>query len=192
MFDWWNSLTGATLFFWTVAIGASVFQLLLFIGSMFAGHDFDHSADVGSENAPMAGAEGAVKVLSVRAMVAFAVGFGWAGVLFVDEGFSLTVTIAIAMFVGLLFMGMIYGVMRFMVSLKADGTLDYANAVGLEGKVYVTIPAARAGEGQIELLLQGRLITVTAVTSHFHPLSPHTSVRVDSVEGNTLVVSPAH
>jgi membrane protein implicated in regulation of membrane protease activity len=192
MFDWWNSLTGATLFFWTVAIGASVFQLLLFAGSMFGGHDFDHSADVGSEHAPIAGAEGAVKVLSLRAMVAFAVGFGWAGVLFIDEGFSLTVTIAIAMFVGLLFMGMIYGVMRFMVSLKADGTLDYANAVGLEGKVYITIPAARAGEGQIELLLQGRLITVTAVTSHSQPLPPHASVRVDSVEGNTLVVSPAH
>jgi len=189
MFDWWNSLTGATLFFWTVAIGASVFQLLLFAGSMFAGHDFDHSTDIDHH---VSGAEGAVKVLSLRAMVAFAVGFGWAGVLFVDEGFSLTVTIAIAMFVGLLFMAMIYGVMRFMVSLKADGTLDYANAVGLEGKVYVTIPAARAGEGQIELLLQGRLITVTAVTSHTEPLPPQTPVRVIAVEGNTLVVSPAH
>lgn len=192
MFDWWNSLTGATLFFWTVAIGASVFQLLLFIGSMFAGHDFDHSADVGSENAPMAGAEGAVKVLSVRAMVAFAVGFGWAGVLFVDEGFSLTVTIGIAMGVGLLFMAMIYGVMRFMVSLKADGTLDYANALGLEGKVYVTIPAARSGDGQIEILLQGRLTTATAVTESLQPLPPHTPVKVIAIEGNTLVVSPAH
>lgn len=192
MFDWWNSLTGATLFFWTVAIGASVFQLLLFIASMFGGHDFDHSADVGSEHAALGGAEGAVKVLSVRAMVAFAVGFGWAGVLFVDEGYSLTWTLAIAMSVGLLFMGMIYGVMRFMVSLKADGTLNYANALGLEGKVYVTIPAARTGDGQVEILLQGRLATVAAVTESHQPLPPHTPVKVIAVEGNTLVVSPAH
>jgi membrane protein implicated in regulation of membrane protease activity len=191
MFDWWNSLTGATLFFWTVAVGATVFQLLLFAGSMFGGHDFDH-AGVDTEHAPMAGAEGAVKVLSVRAMVAFAVGFGWAGVLFVDEGFSLTATIGIAMGVGLLFMAMIYGVMRFMISLRADGTLDYANALGLEGKVYVTIPAARSGDGQIELLLQGRLTTITAVTESAQPLPPHTPVRVAAVEGNTLVVAPAH
>jgi membrane protein implicated in regulation of membrane protease activity len=192
MFDWWNSLTGATLFFWTVAIGASLFQLLLFIASMFGGHDFDHSADVGAEHATLGGAEGAVKVLSVRAMVAFAVGFGWAGVLFVDEGYSLTATLAISMSVGLLFMGMIYGVMRFLVSLKADGTLNYANALGLEGKVYVTIPAARSGDGQVEILLQGRLTTATAVTESLQPLPPHTPVKVIAIEGNTLVVSPAH
>jgi len=192
MFDWWNSLTGATLFFWTVAIGASLFQLLLFVGSMIGGHDFDHSADVSSEHAPVNGAEGALKFLSLRAMVAFAVGFGWAGVLFIDEGFSLTTVIAIAMFTGCLFMALIYFVMRFMFSLKADGTLDYANAVGVTGKVYVTVPAARAGEGQVELLLQGRFVTIAALTDHPQPLAPNARVIVTAVESNTLVVSPAH
>jgi hypothetical protein len=190
MFSWWDSLTGATLFFWTVAIGASVFQLLLFSAALVGGHDFDHPSD--PDDAGMQGAEGAVKFLSLRAMIAFAVGFGWAGVLFIDEGFALATVIGIAVLTGMLFMALIYGVMRFMVSLKADGTLNYANAAGLEGKVYVTIPAARAGEGQVELLLQGRLVTITAVTAHAAALPPHTAVRVDAVEGNTLVVSPAH
>lgn len=191
MFDWWNSLNGATLFFWTVAIGASLFQLLLFAGSMIGGHDFDHSTG-DLDHVPAGGAESAVKFISLRAMVAFAVGFGWAGVLFLGEGRSLTATIGIAMFTGLMFMLLIYGVMRFMYSLKADGTLDYQNAQGKTGKVYVTIPAARGGDGQVEILIQGRLITATAVTDHGQALAPHQSVSVVAVEGNTLVVAPAH
>lgn len=194
MFDWWNSLSGASLFFWTIAIGASLFQILLFLGSMIGGHDFDHSADHGADadHAPSGGAESAVKFLSLRAMVAFAVGFGWAGVLFLGEGRSLTSTIGIAVFTGLMFMLLIYAVMRFMFSLKADGTLDYQNALGKSGKVYVTIPASRSGDGQIEILVQGRLITATAVTDHAQPLIPHVFVTVTAVEGNTLVVSPSH
>lgn len=189
MFDWWNSLTGATLFFWLVAIGASLFQLLLFLGSLIGGHDFDHAAD--TEHAGAHGAEGAVKILSVRAMVAFAVGFGWAGVLFMGDGRSLTATVSIAMATGIVFMMMIYFVMRFMISLKADGTLNFKNAIGQSGKVYVTIPAARTGEGQVEMMLQGRLITALAVTDDPQPLAPLTPVVIRATEGNTLIVSHA-
>ncbi|MES2997306.1 MAG: hypothetical protein V4733_10910 [Verrucomicrobiota bacterium] len=189
--DWWNSLSGAHLFFWTVAIGATLFQILLFLGTMVGGGDFDHSADTDSMAAP-GGAEAAVKFLSVRALAAFAVGFGWAGVLFVGEGRSLTAVIAIAILTGLIYTLMIWVIMRMMASMQEDGTLDFQNALGKNGKVYVTVPAARAGDGQVEIMLQGRLITALAVTDFAVALPPLAAITVIKVENNTLVVAPIH
>jgi membrane protein implicated in regulation of membrane protease activity len=101
--------------------------------------------------------------------------------------------LAAALAVGVVFMSVIYLMMRMLMSLRADGTLDYRNAVGQTGRVYVTIPALRGGEGQIEILIQGRLTTVHAVTDSPGALAPQTSVRVSAVEnGNILVVSPTH
>ncbi|MGC4016843.1 MAG: hypothetical protein QM755_20365 [Luteolibacter sp.] len=188
MADWWQALDGMARFFWIVAIGASLFQLLLFAGSLFMGHEFDHG---GADAHGGSAAEG-VKILSVRAITAFLVGFGWCGALLMGSGWSILLTMLLAIVVGSIFMAMIFFIMRLLVSLKADGTLDYWNAVGQSGHVYVTIPAHRSGEGQVEVLFQGRLVTASAITDADEPLAPRTPVLIHSVEGQTtLVVSPA-
>ena len=188
MSQWWQSLSDPARIFWGIAIASSIFQILMFAMSFFSGHDFDHSPDgeVGDS------VEG-VKLVSVRAIVAFLVGFGWTGGLMLAKGLPMVTTIAASFAVGVVFMLVIFFMMRMLMSLRADGTLDYRNAVGQTGRVYVTIPAARGGEGQIEILLQGRLTTVHAVTPSEKPLSPQTSVTVTAVEnGNLLVVAPNH
>lgn len=186
MTHWWQSLSDASRIFWGIAIFSSVFQVLMFAGGLFSGHEFDHSPDADDGST----AEG-VKLLSLRAITAFLVGFGWAGALFLGSGKSVSVALLAAVAFGGLFMVIIFLMMRAMVTLKADGTLDYANAIGQTGHTYVTIPAARGGQGQVEIMLQGRLATISAVTDSSKPLSPGTPVFVDSVEGkNLLVVSP--
>lgn len=189
MHEWWQALGGAARFFWIVAVGASLFQILLFVGSFFMGHDFDHG---GADAHDGSAAEG-VKVISVRAVTAFLVGFGWTGALLLGDGWSVLLVSFISLVVGVIFMMMIFFIMRLLVSLKADGTLDYWNAVGQSGQVYVTIPANRAGPGQVEVMIQGRLVTASAITDSDSPLSPQTPVLVHSIEGKTmLVVSPSH
>ena len=158
----------------------------MFALSFFAGSDFDHSS--GGEVADSI--EG-VKLVSVRAIVAFLVGFGWTGGLMMGRDAPMTVTLAASLGVGVIFMLAIFFIMRMLMSLRADGTLDYQNAIGLTGHVYVTIPASRSGQGQIEILLQGRLTTVQAVTKADHALTQSTPVTVTGVEnGNLLVVTP--
>ncbi len=186
MTEWWQTLSDASRIFWSIAIIASVFQLLMFAGSLFIGHDFDHSTDNGD-----GGSTEGLKLLSVRAITAFLVGFGWAGALFLGGGSSMFAATILAMIFGCVFMGIIFVMMRALVSLKADGTMDYATAVGQTGHVYVTIPARRTGQGQVEIMIQGRLATVLAVTDYPQPLAPLAPVIVDAVEGKTLlVVSP--
>lgn len=183
---WWESLDQVSQIFWCIAIASSVFQLLMFAGALFIGHDFDHSHDSGDGNS-----SSGLKLLSVRAITAFLVGFGWAGALFLGNGVAILAATVLAIICGCVFMGIIFLMMRVLVSLKADGTMNYANAIGRTGQVYVTIPARRSGQGQVEIIIQGRLSTVLAVTDYSQPLPPRSPILVTAVEGNNLlVVSP--
>src|SRR5262245_8358154 len=132
---WWEQLTPLMRTFWCIALFASIFQILMFLGALLgSGHDFDHdpSADGGD------GSAGA-QILSMRTLVAGAVGFGWAGVLALDSGATPAMAIGIAVLCGIVFMFLVFGVMRLLFSMRADGTLNYQNAVGLTGRVYVTV-----------------------------------------------------
>lgn len=158
----------------------------MFLGTIVgAGHDFDHDVHADGAN----GGFGA-QILSVRTLVAGMVGFGWAGIL-VAPNASPAVAILAASFCGLAFMLMVFAVMKFLFSMRADGTLDYRNAVGTTGRVYVTVPARRAGTGQVEIMLQGRVIMAAAETDSAAPLSPQSPIRVSAAQSdNTLLVEP--
>lgn len=187
MNDWWEQLTPLLRTFWCIALFASLFQVFMFLGAMLgSGHDFDH--DVAHDGAN--GATGA-QILSLRTLVAGAVGFGWTGVLALQNGVEPVIAIGLSLVCGVIFMLLVFGVMRLLFSMRADGTLDYKNAVGLTGKVYVTIPAHRSGAGQVEIMLQGRLIMAAAQTDAATPLSPQSPVRVSAAQSdNTLIVEP--
>ncbi len=186
MNEWWTDLTPLLRIFWGIAVFASVLQVLMFLGALLgSGNDFDH--DPAADGA--SGAAGA-QILSMRTLIAGGVGFGWGGVLALQSGSSPGVAIAVAVVCGVVFMYMVFAVMRFLFAMRADGTLDFKNAVGLTGKVYVTVPGHRSGSGQVELMLQGRL-TMAAAQTDAGPLSPQTPVRVTAAQSdNTLIVEP--
>jgi hypothetical protein len=48
--------------------------------------------------------------------------------------------------------------------LRASGTVDINNAVGVEGKVYLTIPGSAGGEGAVTIAIQGRTMQFKAIT----------------------------
>jgi hypothetical protein len=197
MIEWWNSLGELARFFWSVALLASVLQLLLLVASLLGGGDFDHATDLDGSHAGGGGdhqdAAHGLKVLSFRALVAFGVGFGWAGALALGNGWSTVLAMGGAVIFGTAFTFVIYFLMRLLVAMQdPGGGLDYWNAVGNEGHVYFTVPGARSGQGQVEIMLQGRLITADAVTEHPDPIPPRAPVTILSVEGESLlVVEPA-
>jgi hypothetical protein len=81
--------------------------------------------------------------------------------------------------------------MRFLWSMRESGTLDYHNAVGEIATVYLPIPPKREGRGQVQVIIQGRLQTIPAITSRGERLENRAKVLVvDVLEDNTLVVVP--
>ncbi len=167
------------------------------------GHDFHgdvgHDVHVGGEH----GAEGAghdaaghhgsswlFAVISFRTLVAAATFFGLAGLAARSAGQNEGVQLLLGAVAGLAAMYGVHWMVRTMGSMGEDGTIRVKQALGMEGTVYIPIPAAKAQAGKIQLKLQNRLVEYEAVTSGSQKLATGTKVRVVGVTGGTLEVEP--
>jgi hypothetical protein len=191
MSEWWHALSTAQQVFWGIAILGSLLllvQIILMLAGL-DGHDDLHigDADAGGQGDHTSG----LSFLSIRSIIAFIAGFGWAGVAAMQAGAGVAIAALAALAVGVLLMFTVFWIMRSMTRLSCSGSLDYRNAVGQGGAVYITIPAAMAGPGQVEVLIQGRLCTAQAMTRAAAPLAPRAKVKVvELIDRTTLLVEP--
>ena len=135
------------------------------------------------------GEGGATGMFSIRGIGSFFTGFGWTGASVLDSGGSMTLAIAAATIVGLLVLFGFVSMMRWLQSLREEGNINYENAIGQVGSVYVPIPPNREGLGQIEVKVQSRISTVRAISDHPERLENRVAVRVmELVDDRTLLV----
>lgn len=191
MIEWWNLLTTELKVFYGIGILALlvvVLQMLLtLIG--FDGDGIEGGFDLdAAEFDPGSG----IGLFSSQTIAAFFLGFGWVGVAAIKSGLSILLSGLLAFTCGLAAMFAMLFMLRALLRLQSRGNLVYANALGSEGTVYVTIPGSdEDGGGQIELMLQGRLITADARKTTPGALKPGRRVRVTAVNGqNTYTVEP--
>ena len=187
MIDWWTNLEpdGMKTF---VGIGA-VSSAILFIQMLIvlAGGYLD-IPDLDFDIAET-GEGGATGMFSIRGIGSFFTGFGWTGASVLDSGGSMTLAIAAATIVGLVVLFGFVSMMRWLQSLREEGNINYENAIGQVGSVYVPIPPNREGLGQIEVKVQSRISTVRAISDHPERLENRVAVRVmELVDDRTLLV----
>lgn len=171
--------------FCVIAWSATLISVVMFIISAIA-----DVAD-GAEAADAAGdMDGDAGVFSTRAIIAFILGFGWGGYLTVVNGAGIGLGITVGLLVGLLMFALVALLMKFIYSLKSDGSLKYETLVGMRGTVYVTIPPHGEPGGQVQVSHPGELITMPAVQEGDTPLPAQTPIEV--VQANTfqLTVRP--
>ncbi len=182
---WWSSMGTALQVFYGIAIVTSallVLQLVLAVFGFDSDHDAGFSVDVHDSGLP---------VVSVRSVTAFFTGFGWGGVVAVRQGMTLWASTLVAVAVGGVLMTAVVLLARAMMSLRSSGTLDYRNAAGAVGSVYLPVPAAMEGPGQVEVMVQGRLCVVQAFTRSPHRIPNRARVRVvEALDQQTLLVEP--
>lgn len=187
MIDWWSSLLIERQIFYAiglVSLGVLVLQILLLVAGIDAHHG---DADLSGHGDHGTG----VGLLTVRTVTAFFVGFGWGGVILLNHGHSVPIAILGGAGTGLLFLLCTAFLIRNLLRLQSSGNLDYHNAIGTVGTVYTTIPAAETGGGQLELVLQGRLMMAEAYTKSAELLKPGSKARViDLIGQSTLLVEP--
>jgi hypothetical protein len=181
METWWSSLGTALQVFYAIALASSLLLVLQLVLTLFG---LDGDADVDTHDTGLS-------FLSMRSVTAFFTGFGWGGVIAVKQGLGLWPSIGVALAIGGALMAAVVALMRAVYSLRYSGTLDYRNAVGAVGNVYLPIPGAMAGPGQVEVLVQGRLCVVQAFTRAPDRIPNQARVRVvDVVDPQTLLVEP--
>jgi len=179
---WWDALNFELQLFYGIAIVALAVLGIQVILSLFMG--MDDGMDVGDHDSGMG-------IFSIRGITAFFTGFGWTGVICTKQGFGLPLTVFLALLVGGTMMVAIFVMMRALMRLQSSGTLDYGNAVGQMGTVYLTIPPVQRAGGQVETLIQGRLVTAEALQKGSVPLQPGTKVKVvERIGSSTLIVEP--
>jgi membrane protein implicated in regulation of membrane protease activity len=170
---------------------------------MLIGGDVDADVDVGVDvefdaaDADMA-AEGsdstaAFKVLSIQAIAAFLMGFGWGGLgAFSGSGWSPTVSVLVALVAGLAMMWVLGALLRFVYGMQSTGNVPMYQALEAEGRVYAQIPPAGAGKGEVRVVIGDRERYYKA-TSDGAALPTGARVRVVSVneDDNSVTVTGA-
>jgi hypothetical protein len=129
------------------------------------------------------------KILSIQAIAAFLMGFGWTG-LGVMRGWGLPAIVGAGagLVGGGAMMWTLGRLLRWIVRLQSSGTLPFEAALYEEGVVYVTVPAGRQGRGTVRLVVSERLLFQPAVTDG-EALATGTPVKITAInEDHTLTV----
>lgn len=208
MFDWWNSLSLATQIFYCVAVPSTLVLIIQTLMTFFgAGEDASADADVADDIAPdgaevsegvfgdeaadntedPSGLEG-LRIFTFRGIIAFLVVFGWVGVAMDASGISLLITLPVAFVCGVAMMVSLALIFRAVMRLRNDGNTDNRNAIGTAGKVQLTIPPARSGEGKVHLMLQGAYVERNAVTDDEKAIPTGAEVIIVGVSGQTDLI----
>lgn len=149
----------------------------------------DAPGDGGDPHGEAAHAASGLHVLTVRGVIAFLTLFGWSGLAFCQTGMPALLAVFLAVPVGLAGMVAIALLLREALKLQYDGTLDLRNAVGLEGSVYLTVPARRTAPGKVNVLVQSQLREFEALTDSETPIPTGAEILVTALAGeDTLLV----
>jgi membrane protein implicated in regulation of membrane protease activity len=128
------------------------------------------------------------KLFSLHGLTCFFMMFGLVG-LGLSRQFWVPdiIAAAIGTVAGLFTFWVIAKLFSSMTKLQSDGTLKLSNAIGQQGKVYLTIPAD--GTGQVQVAFQGRLMIYDAISANKEEIKTGDQIVViDIAGGNILVV----
>ena len=214
MFAWWDSLSLISQIFACIAIPTTLVlaiqTVMMFIGLDSGGigdtdgdlsldqniGDIDLDADVSDgifgDDLPIGDPDPSgladLRIFSVRGIIAFLVIFGWVGFVMDNGGAALWLSLLVATVCGVAIMVLIALLMRAVMGLRNNGNINNRNAIGTAGRVYLTVPPSRSGEGKVNVLLQGSYIEREAVTDEDIPLPTGSEVVVVGVSGQTTLV----
>lgn len=164
MITWWTSLSTAMQVLWAITLSASLIfviqTIMTFLGLGDHDADFDMDTSDGSFDA-----DPSMNLLTFRNLVNFCLGFGWTAVLIHEKIQSNALLIIVSVIVGVLLVTAVMWIFKWLSGMQQTGNIDvHKSAVGCEGKVYLTIPGERKGEGKVQITINNAVREYDAVT----------------------------
>ena len=164
MIIWWTSLSTAMQVLWAITLSASLIfviqTVMTFLGLGDHDADFDLDTSDGSFDA-----DPSMNLLTFRNLVNFCMGFGWTAVLMHEKIQSNALLIIVSVIVGILLVTVVMWIFKWLSGMQQTGNIDvHKSAVGCEGKVYLTIPGERKGEGKVQITINNAVREYDAVT----------------------------
>ena len=173
---------------WGIAIATSLIFLvetiLTFIG---IDHEMDTDFDMADGSFE---ADASMNLYTFRNLVNFLLGMSWTAILLKSSITSTALLMVIAVIAGGLLVFAVMWMFRWLSQMQQSGNIDvFKLAVGCQGKVYLTIPAARSGAGKVQITINESVREYDAVTDSDTPIKTGTPVRVvEALDASTLLV----
>ena len=191
MFDWLKSLSGLEIAYFIIACIGTV-ALLIQIVMMLIGAggeaDADFDTDTDGDGSLDTHTDTGVSLFTAKGLTAFFAIGGWTGMLMLSYNVGVAITVPVSVVAGLAAYFIVWALIRLVLKLQEDGTLNYASAIGQTATVYVSIPASRTGRGKITLVLQGRYTELDAVTDETERIPVDCVVETTEQAGDAFVV----
>ena len=189
MAAWWASLSILSKILWGVTLAASfvfiIQSILTFIGADVDGaSDFDvDPSDMGTD------LDGGINLYTFRNFINFILGFGWTAILLKDSVQSKAVLLIVSALVGIGLVAIVMFLFRALSKMQQSGNIDVNKcAVGCTGKVYLTIPAERGGEGKVQITISNAVREYIALTDG-DEIKTGTPIKViEVINDSTLLV----
>ena len=186
--EWWSALDLFMKILWGIAIATSLIFLvetiLTFIG---IDHEMDTDFDMADGSFE---ADASMNLYTFRNLVNFLLGMSWTAILLKSSITSTALLMVIAVIAGGLLVFAVMWMFRWLSQMQQSGNIDvFKLAVGCQGKVYLTIPAARSGAGKVQITINESVREYDAVTDSDTPIKTGTPVRVvEALDASTLLV----
>jgi len=182
---WWDALSTIAKVYWIIAFPSTLLFLIQLVMTFIGGdadHDMDHDAQIDADHGM------GFHFVTFKNMIAFFTLFAWSGLASIEGGFSLAITIIVSTVSGLLMMVIMASLFYYISRFSHSGTLDYNNAIGETGDVYLTIPAKKSGMGKVQITVQGHLRTLNAMTEDLEDIKTGAIVEVDEIVSESVLL----
>lgn len=180
--NWWDGLDAARQVFYGIGLVAGFISVVLAILGALGMDHADGGDAFGAHEAD---------AMSLKPMVGFFLGFGLAGGMALDAGWSLWAAIVAALAGGAVVMGVIIALFRAIRSMRSDGTMRINDALGAVGTVYITVPPRKGQGGQVVVNFKGRQETFDALTATEKAIVSGDKVKVAAIiDSRTVMVEP--
>ena len=192
---WWAGLSVGMKILWGVTLTATLIFLIQSVATFIGAEsgDFD-TADIdfhGMDSDVPDAIEGGsgMNLYTFRNLVNFCLGFGWSAILLQAQVPSVGLRMVLSVLVGIGLVVLVMYLFKWLSDMQQTGTINvYKSAVGCQGKVYLTIPGARSGEGKVQITISGAVREYAAITDS-DMLKTGTPIRViEVVNDSTLLV----
>ena len=169
--------------FLAVGIFATVFYILKICLFLFTGGDVEVHSDFTS----LSDTDTSFDFISIQSILAFLMGFGWAGLAcYTQFNLGTVISCIFAFTFGLIFMFLSAYLMFLIKKLDKKEKIDLQNFVGTVGRAYTSFKPQ--SQGQIEITLNEQLTVVDAFNMTDEEINAFMPVKIEKIEDNKIYI----
>jgi len=190
---WWASMSPLEHVYWIISIASSTVLAIQLVIAMFTGLDLHMGSDLGAHGTDAGDHDAGVgiphfQLLTIRNVVAFFALFGWSGLAFYHAHLSTWLIIILSFMCGFLMMVVTALLFLGLSKLQSSGNIDYSAAKGKRATVYLRVPPAGQGAGQITLVLQGKSMEMEALNHEPQEIPTGTQVIIKDITNSKALI----